>query len=55
MTIDEAVALMKNEKACVIKAEECSRECSTCELVRKSEDILTAYDMAISALLMLKG
>lgn len=51
MTIDEAIALIRNEKACVVKAEGgCSRECSTCELLRKSEDIIRAYDMAIKAL-----
>ena len=48
--IDEAIELMKNEKACIMKADTCDRNCSKCELVRKTEDLLLAYDMAIKAL-----
>ena len=50
MTIDEAIALMENEKACILKADTCDRNCSKCELVRKTEDLLSAYDMVIKAL-----
>lgn len=50
MTIDEAIALMENEKACILKADVCDRDCSKCELVRKTEDLLSAYDLAIRAL-----
>ena len=50
MTIDEAIALMKNEKACIVKADICDRDCSKCKLVRKTENLLSAYDMAIKAL-----
>ena len=50
MTIDEATALMKNEKACILKADTCDRDCAKCELVRKTEDLLSAYDLAIQAL-----
>lgn len=50
MTIDEAIELMRNEKACVLIAGICDRDCSKCELVRKTEDLLSAYDMAIKAL-----
>lgn len=50
MTRDEAIALMKNEKACILKADTCDRDCSKCELVRKTEDLLLAYDMAIKTL-----
>lgn len=50
MTIDEAIELMRNEKACALKADICNRDCSKCELVRKTEDLLSAYDMAIKAL-----
>lgn len=55
ITIDEAIGIMKNEKSCVIKADAgCTRECSTCELVRKTDDILAAYDLSVKALEMLK-
>ena len=50
MTIDEAIELMKNEKACVLKADTCDRDCAKCKLVKKTEDVLSAYDMVIKAL-----
>ena len=52
MTIEEAIKLMKNEKACILKADTCDRDCSKCELVRKTEDLLSAYDLAIKSLEM---
>ena len=52
MTIDEAIELLKNEKACILKADTCDRDCAKCELVRKTEDLLSAYDMTIRALEM---
>lgn len=50
MTIEKAIALMKNEKACIVKSDTCDRNCAKCELVRKTENLLSAYDMAIKAL-----
>lgn len=50
MTIEKAIALMRTEKACILKADVCDRDCSKCELVRKTEDLLSAYDLAIKAL-----
>ena len=50
MTREEAIALMENEKTCVLKADICDRDCAKCELVRKTEDLLSAYDLAIQAL-----
>ena len=50
MTIDEAVTLMKNEEACIMKADICDRDCAKCELLRKTEDLLSAYNLAIQAL-----
>lgn len=54
MTIDKAIALMKNEKACIVKSDTCDRNCAKCELLRKTEDLLSAYDMVICALEMQK-
>ena len=54
MTINGAIALMKNEKACIVKADTCDRDCAKCELIKKTEDLLSAYDMAICALKMQK-
>ena len=50
--IDEAIELMKNEKACILKADTCDRNCQKCKLVRKTEDLLSAYDLAIKSLEM---
>lgn len=53
MKIYEAIELMKNEKACILKADTCDRDCAECELVKKkTEDLLSAYDMAIKSLEM---
>ena len=50
MNREEAIALMRNEKNCILKADICNRDCLKCELVRKTEDLLSAYDLAIRAL-----
>ncbi len=50
MTVDEVIELMENEKACILKANTCDRDCAKCKLLRETEDLLSAYDMAIQAL-----
>ncbi|MBD5129790.1 MAG: hypothetical protein HDT43_07685 [Ruminococcaceae bacterium] len=50
MTIEKAIALMKNEVACIERANNCDRDCEKCELVREDTELLTAYSMAIAAL-----
>lgn len=50
MTIDEAIALMRNEEARVVKADIRDRDYIKCELLGKTENLLSAYDMAIKAL-----
>ena len=50
MTINEAISLMENERTCIVKADTCDRDCAKCELLRKTEDLLSAYDMVIRAL-----
>ena len=54
MTIEEVIKIMKNEKAYILKADTCDRDCAKCELVRKTENLLSAYDMAIKSLEMQK-
>ena len=50
MTREEAIDILENEKMCV-NNETCQREeCATCSLVMDKDKILTALDMAISAL-----
>ena len=53
MTKEEAIAILENEKECVNRANKndyCNRDCYNCELVKTDTEILTALDMAISAL-----
>lgn len=50
MTRNEAIKVLRNEVACV-QRETCERpECASCDLVLPVEKVLSAYDMAISAL-----
>jgi len=49
---NEKAELMKNEKACILKADAHNRNCAKCELLRKTKDLLSAYDVAIRALEM---
>ena len=50
MTREEAIDILENEKMCV-NNETCQREeCATCSLVMDKDKILTALDMALSAL-----
>jgi len=58
MTREEAIAILENEKECVNRANKndyCNRDCYNCELVKTDTEILTALDMAISALSENKG
>lgn len=52
MTIEEAIHAIKNEILCVSSQteQECHRDCEECSLALTDETVLTAYDMAISAL-----
>ena len=50
ITREEAIDILENEKMCV-NNETCQREeCATCSLVMDKDKILTALDMALTAL-----
>ena len=50
MTREETIDILENEKMCV-NNETCQREeCATCSLVMDKDKILTALDMALTAL-----
>jgi hypothetical protein len=52
MITSRAVEVIRTEKKCVLRnIRGCSRECEKCDLVLPDEEILQAYDMAVSALL----
>ena len=52
MTRKEAAGVIKFEKACVLRQDtpRCNRDCKKCDLLLPTEDVLTAYGMAIKAL-----
>ena len=52
MTSKQAAELMENELRCVQRAStnRCDRDCARCDLLEPTEDIVTAYGMAIQAL-----
>lgn len=50
LKISEAVTIIKNEIACVKRAETCDRNCGVCDLVRDSDEIITAMEMAVEML-----
>ena len=53
MTIADAINVLSIEKQCVKMANECDRECGKCPLVLPDEEILTAYEMAQNALMLM--
>lgn len=50
MTAARAIEILENEKACVLKANTCGRNCARCDLVLPDVEILEAYNMAIEGL-----
>ena len=50
MTREEAIKVLENERACVLN-DTCQRaECANCALVMETEDVLSALDLALTAL-----
>lgn len=51
MTEKEAIEIIQTEKQCVLKnISGCDRECGRCELLRTGKEVISGYDMAITAL-----
>ena len=52
MLTSRAVEVIQTNKKCVLRnIRGCNRQCEACDLVLPEEEILQAYDMAVSALL----
>ena len=50
ITREEAIKVLENERACVLN-DTCQRaECANCALVMETEDVLSALDLALTAL-----
>lgn len=51
MSIDDAINIIENEKACVLRnIQGCNRDCANCDLVLPDEDIISAYNYVIAVL-----
>ena len=44
MTIDEAIAVVKIERECVIRADVCDRKCEKCDLLQDSTELTDMYE-----------
>ena len=47
MTIDEAIALVKIERECVIRADACDRKCEKCDLLQDSTELTDMYEQLV--------
>ena len=55
MTIDEAIALVKIERECVIRADNCDRKCEKCDLLQDSSNLIDMYEQLAEWLEELKA
>ena len=44
LSIDEAIALVKIERECVIRADVCDRKCEKCDLLQDSAELIDMYE-----------
>ena len=54
MSIDEAIALLKIEKECINRADDCNRKCNECDLVQDTHKLLDLYEQLAEWLKELK-
>ena len=54
MTIERALDLLKIERACVMKANTCGRDCANCALVQEDTELIKMYNYVISAMEIVK-
>ena len=54
MSIDEAMALVKIERECVIRADVCDRKCEKCDLLQDSTELTDMYEHLAEWLELLK-
>lgn len=53
ITNEEIVRILRIERECVSRADECDRQCNRCELVQNTDKLLDVYENAIYKLEML--
>lgn len=52
LTLDDVIDILQNEQECVKRAaaDKCNRKCEKCDLLRDTDNILKAYEIAIKNL-----
>ena len=55
MTINEAIALVKIERECAIRADVCDRKCEKCDLLQDSTELTDMYEQLAEWLEELKA
>ena len=55
MNIDKAIALVKIERECVIRADVCDRKCEKCDLLQDSTELTDMYEQIAEWLEELKA
>ena len=55
LSIDEAIALVKIERECVIRADVCDRKCEKCDLLQDSTKLTDMYEQLAEWLEELKA
>ena len=50
--LTKTIKMLEIEKTCVLRQDtpECNRECSNCDLVQNADEVISAYDTAITFL-----
>lgn len=50
--ISSTIRILEIEKTCVLRQDtpECNRECANCDLVQNADEVISAYDTAITFL-----
>ncbi len=57
MGINRIIEIFEIEKQCIKRniGKDCNRDCGNCDLVLEDEELLTAYNLAISILKIIHG
>ena len=54
MTLTRVRELMTIEQECIKKANTCGRDCAKCDLVQEDEELLAAYDIVQTSLVIME-
>lgn len=54
-SLNRLIEVMEIERECIIRADECDRQCAMCDLVQDSAELISVYTKIISILEAMKG